>query len=76
MGSRPEVNVFILRMTHANEQKWHKRNETKQVFHSEYGPFAFCNRNQGTLEEQRIAQSDAFAELIQYVAKVIMLFVK
>lgn len=70
MGSRPEVNVFILRMTSANEQKWNKRNESKQVFNAEFGPFAFCNRNRGTLEQQHEAQCEAYAELIQYVAKV------
>ena len=73
MGSRPEVNVFIMRMTFANEQRWNKRNETKQIFNADFGPFAFCNRKQGTLVEQREAQSEAYADLIQYVAKVCIL---
>ena len=70
MGSRPEVNVFIRQMTLANEQKWNKRNEDKHILHEEFGPFAWCNRRQTDIEQQREAQLDAYAELIHYVAKV------
>ena len=70
MGSRPEVNVFIRQMTSANEQKWSKRNEKRQVWNADFGPFAWCNRNQGPPEHQAEAQLEAYAELIRYVAKV------
>ena len=71
MGSRPEVNVFILQMTSANAQKWRKRNEANQVVLEEFGPYAWCNRQNGTREQQHEAQLEAYAELIRYVAKVI-----
>lgn len=70
MGSRPEINVFILRMTSANEQKWRKRNENQHVINDEFGPFAWCNRNQGNPDLQPEAQLEAYANLIHYVAKV------
>ena len=70
MGSRPEVNVFIARMTSANTQKWTKRNENKQIHHAEFGPFAWCNRNHGSIEHQQEEQLEAYADLVHYVAKV------
>lgn len=70
MGSRPEVNMFILHMTSANEQKWSKRNEKRHIVNAEFGPFAWCNRKQGSTEQQLEAQLEAYAELIRYVAKV------
>ena len=70
MGSRPEVNVFILQMTSANEQKWIKRKGNHPTVFNEFGPYAWCNRKQGTLEQQKEAQMEAYAELIHYVAKV------
>ena len=72
MGSRPEINVFILQMTQANEQKWCKRNENKNISNERFGPFAWCNRKPGSCNEaeQNEAQCDAYAALIHYVAKV------
>ena len=70
MGSRPEVNSFILKMTAANAQKWSKRNENKKIHNDAFGPFAWCNRTQGSLEHQQEEQLEAYAHFIHYVAKV------
>ena len=76
MGSRPEVNMFIHQMTSANEQKWSKRNENRKIFNADFGPFAWCNRKQGSPDQQVEAQIEAYAELIRYVAKVSDYFIR
>ena len=70
MGSRPEVNEFIIRMTEANMQRISKFNENRKIFNEEFGPFALCNRKQVTKDEQFEAQLKAYNELIHYVGKV------
>ena len=73
MGSRPEVTSFIQQMTESNLKRLTKLNEKKAVFNDAFGPFAYCNRKMVNLIEQENAQLKAYAELIQYVAKVIVL---
>ena len=70
MGSRPEVNEFIIRMTDANMQKMSKLNENRKIFNDEYGPFALCNRKKVTKEEQLQAHIKTYNELVHYVGKV------
>ena len=70
MGSRPEVNQFIKKMTEANTNRLSKLNKNKNIFNEAYGPFALCNRKLVNDFEQDDAQIKAYIELIQYVAKV------
>ena len=70
MGSRPEVNEFIIRMTNANLQRMAKFNENRTIFNEEYGPFALCNRKKVTKNEQFEAQLKAYNELVHYAGKV------
>ena len=70
MGSRPEVNEFITRMTNANLQRMTKFNESRNIFNDEYGPFALCNRKKVTKDEQFEAQLKAYNELVHYAGKV------
>ena len=70
MGSRPEINQFILKMTEANTNRLSKLNKNKNIFNEAYGPFALCNRKLVNNFEQDEAQLKAYIELIQYVAKV------
>ena len=70
MGSRPEINQFIMKMTEANSNRLSKLNKTKVIFNEDFGPFALCNRKLVKPFEQSEAQLKAYIELIQYVAKV------
>ena len=70
MGSRPEINQFILKMTEANTARLSKLNKRKTIFNDAFGPFAYCNRKLVNAIEQDEVQRKAFQELIHYVAKV------
>ena len=70
MGSRPEINQFIAKMTEANMARLSKLNKDKTIFNDAYGPFAFCNRKLVNAIEQDEVQRKALQELIHYVAKV------
>ena len=72
MGSRPEINQFIRKMTEANTARLSKLNKFKTIFNDGYGPFAYCNRKSVNAIEQDEVQRKAFQELIHYVAKVIL----
>ena len=70
MGSRPEINQFILKMTEANTARLSKLNKFKTIFNDAFGPFAYCNRKLVNAIEQDEVQRKALQELIHYVAKV------
>lgn len=70
MGSRPEINQFIAKMTEANTARLSKLNNLRTIFNDAYGPFAFCNRKLVNAIEQDDVQRKALQELIHYIAKV------
>ena len=70
MGSRPEINLFIEKMTETNTVRLSKLNDKKDIFNEDYGPLALCNRKLVSKTEQEQAQLKAYIELIHYVAKV------
>lgn len=70
MGSRPEINQFIMKMTEPNSNRLAKLNKNKVIFDEKFGPYALCNRKLVNAIEQSDAQLKAYNELIQYVAKV------
>ena len=70
MGSRPEINLFIEKMTETNTFRLTKLNDKKDIFNDAYGPLALCNRKLVSQTEQDQAQLKAYVELIHYVAKV------
>ena len=70
MGSRPEINLFIEKMTQSNTARLSRLNDKKDIINEAFGPFALCNRKLVSDSEQEQAQMKAYIELIQYVAKV------
>ena len=76
MGSRPEVNQFIKKMTDGNMKRLQKLNKNNTIFNDAYGPFAYCNRKLVNNIEQDEVQLKAYQKLIHYVAKVFLKFEK
>ena len=70
MGSRPETNIFIQKMTETNTNRLHKLNENKMQQNMAYGPFALCNRKNVSIAEQKQMLLSMYNELIHYVMKV------
>ena len=71
MGSRPETNVFIRKMTESNTIRLQKLNENKLQPNLAYGPFALCNRHENvTPDEQKDMLMKMYNELVHYVMKV------
>ena len=70
MGSRPETNLFIEKMTESNTSRLQKLNEQGLQPNLAYGPFALCNRKNVTIDEQKDMLLKMYNELIHYVMKV------
>ena len=70
MGSRPETNMFIKKMTESNTSRLKKLNENGLQQNLAYGPFALCNRKNVTIDEQKDMLLRMYNELIHYVMKV------